>query len=202
MPGSTSNANAPIYSPINSTQDPIIGTWHWTLYDRSKTIFYTFTSDGHYSTSDSMNEGTESGTWIKYGKNRYNVTVEGRKTILFVYQPETNTIAMADTLDLHFYPPGKGSAIVTPNPNTPVTLTSISASNELNSQQNGNPYEKNATIALELLHCYHGDDSYSYDDCVTIATRDLPKLGAPVSDVSMVMKDWCKIRTDPRCNSL
>jgi len=67
---------------------------------------------------------------------------------------------------------------------------------------NGNPYEKNATIALELLHCYHGDDSYSYDDCVTIATRDLPELGAPVSDVSMVMKDWCKIRTDPRCSSL
>ena len=80
--------------------------------------------------------------------------------------------------------------------------TPMSTPNELNSQQNGNPYEKNATIALELLHCYHGDDSYSYDDCVTIATRDLPELGAPVSDVSMVMKDWCKIRTDPRCSSL
>lgn len=102
----------------NSTQDPIIGTWHWTVFGQSKTIFYTFTSDGHYTTSDSINEGTESGTWIKSSGNQYNISVNNRK-IVFVYQPETNTIAITDSPELHFYPPGKGSAIVTAKPVQP-----------------------------------------------------------------------------------
>ncbi|MFZ1898542.1 hypothetical protein [Methanoregula sp.] len=96
-------------------QDPIVGTWHWTLYDRSKTIFYTFTADGKYSSSDSMNGGTSSGVWTNGGKNQYNVTVNGNR-IYFVYQPETDTIANAGYPEIHFYPQGEGPAIVTPTP--------------------------------------------------------------------------------------
>lgn len=106
---------------INSTQDPIIGTWHWTTFGQSKTIFYTFTSDGHYSTSDSINEGTESGTWIKTSENHYNISVDNR-IISFIYQPESNTIAMSDEPEMRFYPPGKGSAIVTSKPVQPTQL--------------------------------------------------------------------------------
>jgi hypothetical protein len=116
------------------TEDPIIGIWHWTLYDHSKTIFYTFTLDGHYSTSDSMNEGTESGTWIKYGDNQYNVTVDGRKKLLFEYLPQSDTVVMLDAPDLHFYRPGVGSPIVTPNPNLPTPSDEESSAPLLSSQ--------------------------------------------------------------------
>ena len=104
-------------TPVVSTptsQDPIVGTWHWTLFDHSKTLFYTFNADGRYVASDSITTDTKSGTWVKTSVNNYTVTVGYIKT-LFEYLPTSNTIAMADSPTLQFYPEGAGPAIVTPD---------------------------------------------------------------------------------------
>jgi hypothetical protein len=97
------------------TTDPIIGTWSWTTFDRAKTIFYTFTYDGQYFASDSRNESSERGTWIKGNNSQYNVTVMGRISRVFVYQPATDSLVQADSPDIRFVP------YVTPFP-TPVPI--------------------------------------------------------------------------------
>ncbi len=101
-------AATPTPTPAPTTrsrgQDPIIGTWSWTTFDRSKTIFYTFTYDGQYIVSDSRNESAERGTWVKGNDSQYNVTVEGRITRVFVYQPATDTIVQADSPDIQWVP--------------------------------------------------------------------------------------------------
>jgi hypothetical protein len=102
--GEKTTVPTPTPEPTVSTQDPIIGTWYWTMFDKSKTIFYTFTADGQYLTSDSLSASSERGTWEKEGQNRYNVTVEGRKMLLFEYQPATNSLTHSDSPDLRIYP--------------------------------------------------------------------------------------------------
>jgi len=97
--------------------DPVIGTWQWTLYDQSKTIFYTFGPDGQYSTSDSKNQGREYGTWAKAGENQYKVIVGGTKEILYDYQPGTGTIAKHDAPDILIYPKGKEPGTNASSPN-------------------------------------------------------------------------------------
>jgi hypothetical protein len=154
----------------NPNQDPIIGTWHWTTIGQSKTIFYTFTSDGHYSSSDSINEGTESGTWIKDGENQYNVTVNNRK-LSFIYQPVTDTIAMADTPELRFYPAGKGSAIVTPKPVQP-TQSKQPTSNQ-NSAIN-NPAPVYTTQKVQVVSTIANVPARTQQP-VTLRTVTLPK---------------------------
>ncbi len=84
----------------------------WTTFDRSKTIFYTFTYDHQYFSSDSRNEGSEKGTWTKESDNSYNVVVDGRKTRMIVYQPTTDSIAQADTPEIRFTP----KPVSTPRP--------------------------------------------------------------------------------------
>jgi len=97
------------------------------VYDHSKTLFYTFTADGQYTASDSVSTRTESGKWVKTGENTYTVTASNRKTV-FIYQPASNTIALADSPALQFYPAGAGSAIATPKPAaTPAPGTSQQA---------------------------------------------------------------------------
>lgn len=100
--------------------DPVTGTWIRPLYDR--TVFYTFAADGAYSVSDSLDMSSERGIWTKAGENRYNVTVGGRKSILFMYQPETGTVAMSDTPDIRFSRQGNATAGAGygPAPTTPV----------------------------------------------------------------------------------
>jgi hypothetical protein len=115
---------------ITTVQDRIIGTWHWTMPDRSKTIFYSFTLEGSYLSSDSNNEGTDSGTWIKYGENQYNVTLKNGNTILFVYQTATNSIAKINSPDMRFYPPGEGSVILTYQPHQTPSQSSSTLSIE------------------------------------------------------------------------
>jgi len=64
--GREDNRTTPTPAPTTiSTQDPVIGTWSWTMFDKSKTIYYTFTADGKYSTSDSISASSEQGTWEK-----------------------------------------------------------------------------------------------------------------------------------------
>jgi hypothetical protein len=113
-------------APLQETRvisgDPVVGTWHWNMFDGSKTIFYTFSPDGGYSTSDSMNTGTEHGTWATAGENRYNVTVKGN-IIVFVFQPETDTIAKANYPGTRFYPEGAGPAIITHEAKAPLETT-------------------------------------------------------------------------------
>lgn len=100
--------------------DPVTGTWIRPLYDR--TVFYMFSGDGGYSVSDSLNLSSERGVWTKAGENLYNVTVSGRKNILFLYQPETGTVAMLDTPDIRFYPQGNlpADAVIATTATTPV----------------------------------------------------------------------------------
>ncbi len=101
-------AATPTPTPAPTTrsigQDPIIGTWSWTTFDRSKTIFYTFTDDGKYFATDSRNESSETGTWVKGDNSQYNVTVMGRISRVFVYQPATDSLVQADSPDIRFVP--------------------------------------------------------------------------------------------------
>jgi len=118
--GEKTTAPTPTPTPTTiSTQDPIIGTWSWTMFDKSKTIYYTFTDDGQYTTSDSISKSSEQGTWEKGGQNQYNVTVEGRKTLMFEYEPATNSLSRSDSPELRFYPFRPG----TPTPTTPPPTT-------------------------------------------------------------------------------
>jgi hypothetical protein len=157
----------------NPNQDPIIGTWHWTTIGQSKTIFYTFTSDGHYSSSDSINEGTESGTWIKEGENQYNVTVNNRK-LSFIYQPVTDTIAMADTPELRFYPAGKGSAIVTPKPVQP-TQSKQPTSNQNSAINNPAPVYTTQKVQVISTIANVPARTQQPQQPVTLRTVTLPK---------------------------
>lgn len=129
----TPNATLPVTTtqppPTGVPRDPVIGTWQWTLYDRSKTIFYTFAADGQYSTSDSKNQGREYGTWVRSGENQYRVTVGGTQEILYDYQPATGTIAKHDAPDILIYPQGMepGTNVSSPNKTAP-------AANQINAQ--------------------------------------------------------------------
>jgi hypothetical protein len=100
--------------PLSPAQDPIIRSWHWTVFDRSKTIFYTFNSDGNYSNSDSLHDGSIKGTWTQLSDNKYIVSIPNQQPQIFLYYPASDTISLADSPALQFYPPGNGSAIVTP----------------------------------------------------------------------------------------
>jgi len=121
--GEKTTAPTPTPTPaVISTQDPVIGTWSWTMFDKSKTIYYTFTADGRYQTSDSISTSSEQGTWEKESQNQYNVTVEGRKTILFEYQPATNSLIRSDSPDLRIIPFRPAIPTPTPLPTTTPAL--------------------------------------------------------------------------------
>jgi hypothetical protein len=53
-----------------------------------------------------------------------------------------------------------------------------------------NPFEAEANTAKEQLKCAHGDDSYSYDQCLQIAGG---------YSKSWIMQGWCSLRSDSRC---
>ena len=121
--GEKTTAPTPTPTPtVISTQDPVIGTWSWTMFDKSKTIYYTFTADGRYQTSDSRSESTEEGTWEKGLQNQYNVTVDNKKTIIFEYQPATHSLAFSDTPQMRLYPWTPQTPTPTPLPTTTPAL--------------------------------------------------------------------------------
>ena len=114
--GEKTTVPTPTPAPTISTQDPVIGTWYWTMFDKSKTIYYTFTADGQYTTSDSISKNSEQGTWEKMSQNQYNVTVEGRKALLIEYEPATNSLSRSDSPEMRFYPFRPENTQSTPRP--------------------------------------------------------------------------------------
>jgi len=144
----------PVQDLSQLKSDPIEGTWHWNAYGGSKTIFYTFNPDGSYSTSDSMNQGKESGTWTKDTGNRYNVSVKGN-TVVFVYQPETDTVAKASSPTARFYPEGKGPAIISSSSvDTPVQATTVTTQQKVDliSALSGGTINKDVTDPAKLMN--------------------------------------------------
>ena len=128
-----STADIPVVEQTSAPlKDPIIGTWHWTLPDRSKTIFYTFFPDGQYSVTDTNNEATQSGIWTKGNDHHYNVTVEERIVLDFVYSPESHTLADAQRPGITLYPNESGPPVVSPKTTQTVASSKMVAEHGVN----------------------------------------------------------------------